>query len=584
MLERGLTWYELQELYADKLRTPLSIAFAFVATHNHFVLDRGGKVFNRSAPIIKLPEGATEEDHLALLGYLNSSTACFWMKQVVHRKSSASQKHHADPARAAYEFAGTALEQMPIPVLSSTLLAIVRELLEIGERRAAWLDGALLRGALASCEPAGPAAVGKLLEEGWNAYDRLRDRAVFLQEELDWWSYAAFGLCPWEDANVVFEEGQTAPPGARPFELETGYDAGFSHRVRSSGAVAIAREKVPARWVARVSLLEREGIRNIESREFKRQWRDTEDNVDPVEFRRELGRRHLTAYVVDAIEGLVRDRAAVIHGRFLTRALLDSARGRLVQAIAEYLQVEVPVLVNDLVASQAIPFFSAYRFTDDAMSGAYAAWQHTWGLQRREDAGEKDLKIPVPPKYDQKDYRDSIYWRLRGKLDVPKERFISYPGAERDDDRSPLIGWAGWDHLQRAQALATLYQERKNQDGWEKERLQPLLAGLLELVPWLKQWHNALDDDPAKDRAGDAYATFVDTEARALGFTLDDLRAWRPEEKKGRKNGKARAAAPANGAPDKQLAMPLSLEDAAPTPAKKPRRKSKKAKAEEAAE
>ena len=45
------------ELYADKLRTPLSIAFAFVATHNHFVLDRGGKVFKQSAPVIKLPAG-----------------------------------------------------------------------------------------------------------------------------------------------------------------------------------------------------------------------------------------------------------------------------------------------------------------------------------------------------------------------------------------------------------------------------------------------------------------------------------------------------------------------------------------------
>ena len=40
-------------------RTPLSIAFAFVATHNHFVLDRGGKVFKQTAPVIKLPEGAT---------------------------------------------------------------------------------------------------------------------------------------------------------------------------------------------------------------------------------------------------------------------------------------------------------------------------------------------------------------------------------------------------------------------------------------------------------------------------------------------------------------------------------------------
>ena len=65
-------------------RTPLSIVFAFVATHNHFVLDRGGKVFNRSAPVIKLPVGASEDDHLGLVGVLNSSAACFWLKQVSH--------------------------------------------------------------------------------------------------------------------------------------------------------------------------------------------------------------------------------------------------------------------------------------------------------------------------------------------------------------------------------------------------------------------------------------------------------------------------------------------------------------------
>src|SRR4029453_18880953 len=58
---------------------PLSIVLAFVATHNHFVLDRGGKVFNRSAPIIKLADDATEQDHLGLLALLNSSIACFWM-------------------------------------------------------------------------------------------------------------------------------------------------------------------------------------------------------------------------------------------------------------------------------------------------------------------------------------------------------------------------------------------------------------------------------------------------------------------------------------------------------------------------
>src|SRR6185295_16841329 len=95
--------------------TSLTVTFAFVATHNHFVLDRGGKVFNRSAPVIKLPPGASEDDHLSLLGLLNSSTSCFWMKQVFQPKSHASQKHHPDPARTAYEFTATGLESLPIP-------------------------------------------------------------------------------------------------------------------------------------------------------------------------------------------------------------------------------------------------------------------------------------------------------------------------------------------------------------------------------------------------------------------------------------------------------------------------------------
>ena len=36
-------------------------------------------MFNRSAPVIKLPAGAMEDDYPALIGLLNSSTACFWM-------------------------------------------------------------------------------------------------------------------------------------------------------------------------------------------------------------------------------------------------------------------------------------------------------------------------------------------------------------------------------------------------------------------------------------------------------------------------------------------------------------------------
>jgi hypothetical protein len=83
---KGLKWWTNREIYKDKFATPLSIAFAFVATHNHFILDRGGKVFNRSTPVIKLPAEATEDDHLALVGLLNSSTACFWGRQTFFPK------------------------------------------------------------------------------------------------------------------------------------------------------------------------------------------------------------------------------------------------------------------------------------------------------------------------------------------------------------------------------------------------------------------------------------------------------------------------------------------------------------------
>ena len=86
--DSGKEWYEYILPNGARLSADRLIAFAFVATHNHFVLDRGGKVFKQSAPVIKLPKEATEDDHLALLGVLNSSTACFWLKQNSHEKGN----------------------------------------------------------------------------------------------------------------------------------------------------------------------------------------------------------------------------------------------------------------------------------------------------------------------------------------------------------------------------------------------------------------------------------------------------------------------------------------------------------------
>ena len=63
MADAGLAWWEYMQHTSSPYMTPLSITFAEVATHNHFVLDRGGKVFKQTAPVIKLPAGATQDEH-----------------------------------------------------------------------------------------------------------------------------------------------------------------------------------------------------------------------------------------------------------------------------------------------------------------------------------------------------------------------------------------------------------------------------------------------------------------------------------------------------------------------------------------
>lgn len=52
-----------------------------------------------------------------------------------------------------------------------------------------------------------------------------------------------------------------------------------------------------------------------------------------------------------------------------------------------------------------------------------------------------------------------------------------------------------------------------------------LLAGLLELIPWVKQWPNEPNDEYGGLRLGEYFETFLDAQCRDVGFTRDDLRA-----------------------------------------------------------
>ena len=143
--------------------------------------------------------------------------------------------------------------------------------------------------------------------------------------------------------------------------------------------------------------------------------------------------------------------------------------------------------------------------------------------RKREDIGEH----PPPPKYRSADFLKPAFWRLRGALDVPKERFVSFPTMSRDSDPTLLVGWAGWTVLELCQAVATYAAEVTEHDGWPPERLTPLLAVLQENLPWLQQWHNEIDPE-YNQRLGDFFETYLHSQFSILGLTEDGLRAWTP--------------------------------------------------------
>ena len=544
-VQEGLRWSEYGRLTVPKLKIPLSIAFAFVATHNYFVLDRGGKVFNRSAPVIKLPEGASEDDHLRLLGLLNSSTACFWLKQVSHDKGNggigggiADQEWERF-----YEFTAKNLERFPLPAdapldLARRLDALGQELLTVTPR--------------AVCERGTPTR--DALDAARARWEATRAAMIALQEELDWEVYRLYGLL---DEDLTYPGGD--PPGLRLGERA--FEIVLARRV-AAGEEATAwferhrstpRTEVPGHWpedyqklvARRIELLgTHPHVGLIERPEHKRRWA-----TEPWEA---MEREALREWLLDRLERPELWLPVGASGQEEPRVLSVARLADLIRGDEDFLRVmdlyvgrpdyDLTRRLAELVEDQAVPYLAALRYSEQGMRKR-RAWEEVWALQRREDAGEDVGTIPVPPRYRQADFAKPSYWRLRGRLDVPKERFILYPLAGRPGDPTPVLGWAGWDHLRQAQALATLIVERREHDGGSADDLKPLLAGLMELEPWVRQWHP--DVDPAYGMApGDFYAAFLDEQLRSLGLTREELAELGPHmAPRGRRRHPRRAAA-----------------------------------------
>lgn len=522
--EQGLEWWEYSQLNKVRFRSNLLIAFAEVATHNHFVLNTDRRVFKQSAPVIKLPETKSVDDHLQLVGLLNSSVACFWLKQNCQSKggSGIGRGIGDEEWEGRYQFNVTTLQDFPLP--TSTPL-----------RNAARMHE--LAGLLQQQTPAAVASretpTAATLESARSRYRSLWGSMVAHQEELDWEYYRVYRLI--EDDLTYQGDLPPIAVGERSFEIQLARKAQKGEETTSwfarHDASPLTRipDHLPTEYQDllqhRLDVIESNpNVQMLERPEYKRRWA-----MEPWDKQVESA---LRGWLLDRIEdrslwfdrdGRPTPRSVAQLADFLDR---DADFRDVLRLWAGDANAATGTALAKLLADEAVPFLSAYRYKPAGLDKR-ADWEHTWALQRREDAGEELVApIPVPPKYTSADFTKTSYWSHRGKLDVPKERFIAYPHAGRDTDNTELLGWAGWDHAEQALALASLVSAR-TEEGWDTLRLIPLLAGLHELAPWVRQWHNEIDPE-----YGESVADTIDTElAERLAehhLTTTDLTTWRP--------------------------------------------------------
>lgn len=527
----GFRWWEWREFYPEKLSAQWRICFAEVATHNHFVLDSGGRVFKQSAPVIAM-SNVSDELVFGVLGILNSSVACLLLKQSAQTKSPARIGQPRWKER--YQFNSTKVGELVLPESLPS---------QLGRAAAKQSEVLMSLSGQSRLFTSFSESLARA-DEGKREWQEAFEQLVFLQEEIDWFTYGCYDIVDDQDL-VVEPSSEPTPyvrPGQRAFEIELAQRTdGDDPWFRLQGIEPSTG--VPSNWpawyrsivVKRIELIRSHPeISVLERPEYKRRWA-----IESWEARhQQLLERWLLGRLEDP--GIWSDARALSCARLADLLFSDSD----VQAAAELWaggDVDPVAAVMKLVADQSVPYLSQLRYKDSGLA-TRAVWERTWNLQRQEDvidaeglnpaAAEAKRKrvvgeIAKPPAYKSTDFHKPSYWKLRGKLDVPKERFISYPGVETVDDPSPVIGWAGWNHEERAQAIGALIDDRERSHAWEGERLIPLVAGLRELLPWVKQWHAEVDPVYGTSAADD-FAQLYESKLHEHGLTESDLDAWRP--------------------------------------------------------
>ena len=453
-------------------------------------------------------------------GLLNSSIACFWLKQVCHNKGGGGIGGGlaTELWEQFYDLNATPINAFPVP--SQRPLHLTQSLEAEAEAFSAELPERILA---AECPDT------RRLQDAHERAQAHLFRMISLQEELDWRVYHLYGLLD-EDLSLPPDEVPPLRLGDRPFEIIMARQmaAGELETTWFDRHNSEPITELPRAWSdryrevvqRRLQMIEtNRDVALIEQPEYKRRWNlPSWEELEQAALKNwllgrmeasDIWHEHTLVSCSQLRDVLARDASWLGAAEIYNRGPLEN----------------LDDVVIRLVIAESVPFLPVLRYTETGRQKR-EEWERVWVLQRREDAGET-VEIPVPAKYRAADFQRPDYWRLRGALDIPNERFIRYPSLERDADVSPVIGWAGWSHLDQARAIASYYQQMRTQEGWEPERLKPILAGLLDLKPWLTQWYNDLDPESGV-RLGEYFVQFAESQCQELGFSPEEIQAWQP--------------------------------------------------------
>ncbi len=494
----GLQWYQHLRLHPERRRTPLGIAAALSASHSQFAL-LSDAYCSGSSVLIRLRADADEREYRFLVGLLNSSVGCFWLKQHARPKGAGSPQLPYWLRKQEYPL--SALRQFPLPATADEAVQeCVRRLHDLGQRLMTLEPGSVL--ARWSVER----PLGDVLEEAEGQQNALLSRMRTWQEELDWRVYRLFGLVGDDLAD------HQAPPGLRPGQRVFEYCEG------ESGDEATTIQP-PRSWppdyrrlcLRRQAVMQKQSwIGVLERPEYKRPW------VRPTWAERRQAA--LKDWLLARLEHHCRSFDLIGSQQLAVIAEEDPALVQVAELYAAQEPGQLRELVETLIAEAQVPAMAACRYKPAGVE-KFRRWQKIWARQYRQEQADVGDKRPdeLPsdlPAYNAIDYRRPEFWRHRGRWDVPKERFFGLPDCHADDDAGLLIGWAGLDHAQRFDALKALYLQRRGEGGWRAEQLLPVLVALDELVPWLLYFHRR------EERA------FLDQQLQQLGLDGDSLSQW----------------------------------------------------------